>query len=69
MVYDPLVSQDILDWTQSMIDKWVPDRAFVMDVAQTPDGFKIIEVNNISSSGFYACDLNKIIIGIESMVF
>ena len=69
VVYDPLVSQDILDWTQSMIDKWVPDRAFVMDVAQTPDGFKIIEVNNISSSGFYACDLNKIIIGIESMVF
>lgn len=67
VIYDNLVSSDIINWTQSMVDKWCPAKAFVIDVAETPEGFKIIEVNNINSSGFYNCDLNKFVIAIETM--
>ncbi len=59
----------VFEFASSMINKWQPDRAFVMDIADTPDGLKIIEVNNFNSSGFYACDLQKIVMAIENMEF
>lgn len=47
-----------------------PARAYVMDVAVLNDGsFKIIEINCINSSGFYACDVFKFIEAIELMKF
>jgi len=58
----------ILHFAQIMIQRWRPAQAFVMDIADTPDGLKVIEINNINSSGFYACDPQKIIIPFEEMV-
>jgi len=46
---------------------WAPARAFVIDIAETPDGLKIIEVNNINSAGFYACNVGKLIEALEDM--
>jgi hypothetical protein len=51
-----------------MIQTWRPAQAFVMDIADTPDGPKVIEINNINSSGFYACDPQSIIVALESLV-
>jgi len=39
-----------------------------MDIADTPDGLKVIEINNINSAGFYDADPQKIIMAIEEMV-
>ena len=58
----------VLDFARIMIQRWRPAQAFVMDIADTPDGLKVIEINNINSSGFYACDPQKIITAIESLV-
>jgi len=42
-------------------DNWQISSAYVIDICQTLDGFKIIEVNCFNASGFYECDINKII--------
>lgn len=62
------VDKRVLWFAQGMIQQWRPAQAFVMDIADTPDGLKVIEINNINSSGFYACDPQKIIVAIESLV-
>jgi len=62
------VDERILRFARIMIQRWRPAQAFVMDIADTPDGLKVIEINNINSSGFYACDPQKIIMGIEDLV-
>lgn len=60
--------EEIISTTQKMIDKWQPARAFVIDMAKTPEGTKIIEINNINSAGFYSSDTCKIVDSIEKMV-
>ena len=44
-------------------------RAFVLDVADTLEGPKVIEVNNFNSAGLYACDVGKIVDAVEAMEF
>jgi len=80
--YDEYVEPDVYRFTQQMVDMWqqkvdctlsmhpsayVPAKAFVIDIAWTPDGLKVIEINNINSAGFYAADVQKIIMAIEDM--
>lgn len=63
------VDRRIIDFANEQAKIWSPYRAYCMDVFDTPKGPKIGEVNNINSSGFYAADMNKLVIGLESMVF
>ena len=46
-------------------DTWVPARAFVLDIAETPDGYRILEVNCLNAAGFYAADLQKLVMALE----
>jgi hypothetical protein len=55
-------------YVQRKVDQWQPDRGFVIDIAELSDkSFKIIEVNNLNSSGFYACDVSKIIQAVDAI--
>ena len=49
------------DYAQSMVDKYQPAEAFVIDIALADDKLRIIEVNNINCAGFYHCNMNKLI--------
>jgi len=66
---DSTVDDDITQFAQQMVDTWQPARAFVIDIAMTPEGFKVIEINNFNSAGFYACNISKIIDALEDMKF
>jgi len=44
---------------------WEPARAYVVDVCQTPDGIKIVEINTINAAGFYAGDIQKLVMALE----
>lgn len=66
--YSSAVDEYIIEFAQKMVDCYQPDRAFVLDVAITPDGLKVIEVNSINSSGLYAIDVQKMIFAIEEML-
>ena len=60
---------NVLDFAKRCIEQWVPDRAFVLDIAETLEGLFIIEVNNINSSGVYAADISKLIQELDAMAF
>lgn len=41
---------------------WQPDDAYVVDIAQVPDGTaRVVEMNALSTSGLYACDTRAIV--------
>lgn len=67
--YSYIVDEEILAYARGFLGEgqWVPDRAFVLDIADTPEGFKIIEAGNINSAGFYAADMQKLVMALEDM--
>jgi hypothetical protein len=68
LISDDNVDERVINFVRYMIQVWEPSVAYVLDVAETPDGFKVIEINTFNSSGFYACDVQKIVIAIEDLV-
>lgn len=46
--------------------KWRPAPAFTLDICETSDGMKIVEINTINSSGFYMADVPKLVFALES---
>lgn len=67
VVYNEYCPSYVEEFAQYCISKWQPARAFVIDIAETPDGPKIVEINNLNQSGFYACNVGKIVEAIEMM--
>lgn len=47
---------------------WQMDLAYVVDIALSNDQAKIVEFNSFSSSGLYACDLEKVVKGVSAAV-
>lgn len=46
-------------------EQWMPLPTFCLDIANTPDGFKIIEIGTINSCGLYAANLQKLLFSLE----
>lgn len=59
------VEQGVIDFVYDVIDKWLPAESVVIDVCLTSDGYRVIEFNNINSSGFYASDVQKYVQAIQ----
>ena len=62
----PECPEDALAFARSQTALWIPARAFVMDVASTRDGYKVIEVNNINSAGLYAASVSNLVLALDS---
>ena len=62
------VDRDVLWYATGMLQTWHPAYAYVMDIARTPDGFKLIEYNCINGSGFYACPTTDIVSALSHMI-
>jgi hypothetical protein len=41
--------------------------AFVMDIGQVGDQYKVVEINTINSAGFYATDMGAVVRALENM--
>lgn len=44
---------------------WAPNDAFVLDVCETDEGMKIVEINTLNSAGFYACNMTNLVLQLE----
>jgi len=44
---------------------WRPADVFVADVAETGDGFRLIELNTFGTAGLYACDLGAVVCAVS----
>ena len=62
---DPNVDPDVQRFTQRMVDKWKPADCFVLDIAATAEGLKVIEVNCFNGSGVYACNIEAAFAAVE----
>lgn len=61
VVYSDLVDERFDSFVRHCIDIWQPLDAFVIDVCELIDGqYKIVEINTINSSGYYAGDIVKL---------
>lgn len=65
VIYSDEVPQCYLDYAQECIDIWQPHDAFVIDVADTPNGMRIVEINTLNSCGFYAANIPKLVMSLE----
>lgn len=45
--------------------EWQVDIGYTCDVALTPEGAKVVELNSFSCAGLYACDLELVVDGIS----
>jgi hypothetical protein len=60
---DPRVEQ----FARDRVNEWQPDFGFVIDIADTDDGLKIVEINNLNSAGFYKANIGKLVAAIEGI--
>jgi len=65
----PEVEPELHAFAQDMADRWVPDRACVLDVFLHQDTPFIGEFNTLNSAGFYAYDVGKMVAALEAMGF
>lgn len=65
VIYSPQVDQYVIDYVNKMLEIWMPDRCFCMDIAITDGIPKILETNSINSSGLYAIDIQKFVMAVE----
>jgi len=69
VLYQECVDAGPIAFINAMIAIYQPAEAFVLDIAYIHGEYKIIEVNNFNSSGYYACDVQKIIDGVEQLTY
>ena len=65
VIYSPEVDQRFIDYVNEVISIWAPHETFVIDVADTADGIKIVEPNTLNAAGFYAGNLQKLIFTLD----
>jgi hypothetical protein len=66
VLYKRVIDDDPIKWAQSMVDKFQLNDAFVIDICQTPSGWKIVEFNCINCAGFYDCDIKNLLFSLET---
>lgn len=67
---EKLADERLIKSTQKLIDdvKWHPDDIYVIDVCETNEELKVVEVGAFSYAGLYKCDRNEIVKSISEFV-
>lgn len=65
--YSTSIPEEVFEFATKIANKWQPDNCFTIDVCKTDDGYKLVEINSFSSSGFYVCDIEKIVTAATEM--
>lgn len=65
VIYKRVIDEEPIMYAKSMVEKFQPNEAFVIDICQTPNGWKVVELNCINCAGFYDCDMQSLLISLE----
>lgn len=60
-------SKEMIEYTQKIVNRFPLAEAFVVDIAETDVGLKVIEYNNFNTSGLYGCDELAIVKAINQL--
>ena len=61
----PGAPDDVMETAKLIAGLYNPAPAYVVDIAKTPNGNKVIEYNQFATSAMYACDQAKIVDALE----
>jgi len=67
LVTDSRVEDDIFRFAEQRAADWSPASAFVMDVARTPGGPRIVEAGCLNAAGYYKSDMAKVVMALEEL--
>ena len=67
VVASPEVDERIDEYVRARVAEWQPAEAFVIDVCETPERYKIVEINTLNAAGYYAANLPKLVMALEEM--
>lgn len=65
VIYTSEVDERLSGFVAERIQEWSPHETFVIDVCDTADGIKIVEINTLNSSGFYAANVQRLVLALE----
>lgn len=70
MVRELECPQEVFNYAQQVVDfaNYKPEPAWTLDVAETENGYKVIEVGSFSCAGLYVCDYEKVIKRINKLM-
>jgi hypothetical protein len=51
----------VVDFAEMIAKIWQPHPIFIMDIAQTDNGFAVMELGSVNCAGFYKCDVVPIV--------
>ena len=52
MIYSDAVDARFVGFAEQLAAVWSPEKAFCLDVCDTQDGLRVVEINTINSAGF-----------------
>jgi hypothetical protein len=60
-------ARDVCDpfFQHGCFEKWQPAKAYCLDLCETPNGVKIVEINTINSSGFYGANMVDLVVALN----
>lgn len=58
-------NEEAVIFSRDMAKLFSPARAFVLDICLYEDEYKVVEINNLNSSGFYDANMSKLIQELE----
>ena len=58
----------MVDYASAMSKLWSPAPAFVLDIAETASGLRIVELNSINTSGLYKANEVSIVHAVEQLM-
>ncbi len=50
---------------KARVAEWQPHEAFVVDVCELDEGLKVLELNTLNAAGFYAADVQRLVVALE----
>jgi hypothetical protein len=65
--HSPEVGARMIRFAEDLAAKWDPAPAYALDLADTPEGIKVVETNPISSAGFYCMDMKRFVEAMSEM--
>lgn len=66
VVYSSEVDDRFLSYVRDRLEEWLPLETFVMDICDTENGIKIVEINTLNSAGFYAANVQQLVLTLDA---
>lgn len=61
VIEDDYYPQEAVVLAEQIANEWSPHPIYCLDVAETPNGFKVIECGSVNCAGLYKCDVHKVV--------